>query len=159
MKSLIVYDSQFGNTKKVAEAISGVLEKTGRVFLIRASNVQPGDMSGLNLLVVGSPTQQFTATSNIKHWLNRLPGGSLQGVRAAAFDTRFTEKKINEVKILAFLVRIFGFAAKPIALQLEKKGAKLMLPPEGFYVADTEGPLLEEELARAAKWAEKLISK
>jgi len=159
MKSLIVYDSQFGNTKKVAEAIGGVLGKSGRVFLIRASNVQPGDMSGLNLLVVGSPTQQFTATSEVKSWLNRLPADSLRGVRAAAFDTRFTQEKINEVKILGYLVKVFGYAAEPIAQRLEKKGAALVLQPEGFYVGDTEGPLLEKELERAVEWAENLVMK
>jgi flavodoxin len=158
MKSLVVYDSQYGNTKKVAEAIGEVLSRRGRVYILLASNVQPGDVSGLNLLVVGSPTQQFSATKSVKRWLSHLPKDSLRGVKAAAFDTRFTQEKINEIKILAFFVSIFGYAAKPIAERLEKKGATIILPPEGFFVSDTEGPLLEEELIRAGEWAEKLVS-
>jgi flavodoxin len=158
MKSLVIYDSKFGNTKKVAERIGEVLSKYGRVIVIKAVNVQAGDVSGLNLLIVGSPTQQFSATKEIKRWLHRLPNNCLQGVRAAAFDTRFTQEKIDEIKILAFFVSIFGFAATKIAQRLEKRGAKLTAPPEGFYVLDTEGPLVEEELQRAAEWAEKLVS-
>ncbi len=73
-------------------------------------------------------------------------------MHVGAFDTRFTENKIGEVKILAFFVRIFGYAVKPIAAQLQRKGGQLTQQPEGFYVADMEGPLLEDELARAREW-------
>jgi hypothetical protein len=90
-------------------------------------------------------------------WIKTIPQDGLSGFRAAAFDTRFTEEHINSIKILPFFVRIFGYGAKPIADQLAKKGAEIIAPPEGFYVSDTEGPLLEEELGRAARWAEKLI--
>ena len=53
---------------------------------------------------------------------------------------------------------IFGYAAKPIADRLEKKGGQLAVPPEGFYVTDTEGPLVEGELERAAEWARKIAA-
>jgi hypothetical protein len=76
-----------------------------------------------------------------------------------AFDTRFTESNIAEAPaILGFFVRIFGYAAEPIAGRLEKKGGELVLPPEGFYVGDTEGPLLEGELERAAAWANQILA-
>ncbi len=152
MRSLVVYDSQFGNTKLVAETIGSALETSGRVLVMPVSDVQPGDIFGINFLVVGSPTQGFTATPAIKNWIKIIPRGGLEGIKAAAFDTRFTEDEINKVKILAFLVNIFGYAAKPISDRLEKKGAEIVLPPEGFYVAETEGPLLEKELERAAEW-------
>ena len=152
MKSLVVYDSQYGNTKLIAEAIGSALEPVGRVFVMHCSDVQPGDLMGINRLIVGSPTQQLTATSAVLNWIKTIPRNGLEGVKAAAFDTRFTEEKINSVKILPFFVRIFGYGAKPIADQLRKKGAEIVLPPEGFFVADTEGPLLEKELQRAAEW-------
>ena len=53
---------------------------------------------------------------------------------------------------------IFGYAAKPIADRLQKKGGELVVPPEGFYVADTEGPLLEGELKRAVDWANQITA-
>jgi hypothetical protein len=103
--------------------------------------------------VVGSPTQQLSATTDIKNWIDNLPKNSLEEVKAAAFDTRFTQQKIDQVKILAFFVRVFGYGAKPIARRLTRKGAELVVKPEGFYVGDTEGPLLDHELERAREWA------
>jgi hypothetical protein len=37
-------------------------------------------------------------------------------------------------------------------------GGELAIPPEGFYVADAECPLVEGELERAAEWARKIGS-
>jgi len=156
VKSLVVYHSQYGNTKLIAQAIGAALKSTGRVLVMHASDVQPGDLMGINRLIVGSPTQQLSATPAILNWIKTIPRDGLKGVKAAAFDTRFTEQKINRIKVLAFFVRIFGYGAKPISDQLEKKGAKIVLPPEGFYVIDTEGPLLERELERAAEWIRKM---
>jgi hypothetical protein len=54
-------------------------------------------------------------------------------------------------------VRTFGYAAKPIARSLTKKGGELHLPPEGFYVQGMEGPLVEGELERAEDWARQIL--
>lgn len=156
MKFLVIYDSQYGNTQQVARAIAERLAAAGSGYAIKVDDVQAGDLAGVTTLVVGSPTQKFAATPAIKRWLGGLPPASLSGIRAAAFDTRFPQEKIDEIKILAFFVRIFGYAAEPIANRLVKKGAELIAEPEGFYVADTEGPLLERELARAGSWGEDL---
>ncbi|MGB2963048.1 MAG: flavodoxin domain-containing protein [Anaerolineales bacterium] len=152
MKATVVYDSQFGNTKKIAHAIGGGLGSSENVKVIKIGNLKVEDYEGIDLLVVGCPTQRLTATPPISDWIKSLPDKSLKGIRAAAFDTRLTEEKINEIRVLAFFVKIFGYAAKPIAKGLMKKGADLAVNPEGFYVADTEGPLLEKELERAAEW-------
>lgn len=159
MKSLVVYDSQYGNTQKIAQAIAERLAQLGSAYAIHVDEVQRGDLRGINLLVVGSPTQQLSATAPIKRWLGILPASGLKGVRAAAFDTRFTEEKIAENKVLPFFVRIFGYGAEPIASRLAKKGAELIAEPEGFYVSDMEGPLLAGELERAVAWAGRLVSR
>lgn len=156
MKYLVVYDSQFGNTKRIAESISRELQELGTGSAVKVQDIQDGDLAGLSLLVVGSPTQKFSATAAIKNWLDDLPAGILNGVRAAAFDTRFTQQMIDEIGILAFFVSIFGYGSKPIAKKLARKGAEMIAIPQGFYVADTEGPLLDQELERAAKWAKQL---
>ena len=58
--------------------------------------------------------------------------------------------------MLSFFVKLLGYPAKSIADRLQKKGGDLAAPPEGFYVAGTEGPLLEGELDRAAQWAREM---
>jgi flavodoxin len=157
MKALVVYDSAFGNTEKVARAVAQALGSPEEVEAVRVGEVRPEQLAGLTLLVVGSPTQKFSPLRTITDFLKGLPDGGLRGVRVAAFDTRITESKIEKTRILAFFVKIFGYAAKPIADRLEKKGGELAVPPKGFYVGGTEGPLLEGELERAAEWARQIV--
>jgi hypothetical protein len=112
----------------------------------------------LGLLIVGSATQRFGPLPAVSGFLKGIPQDALKGVKVAAFDTRFTVQAIERIRILAFFVRIFGYAAKPIADRLVKKGGELAVPPEGFYVGDTEGPLLEGEMERAAEWAKHIAT-
>jgi flavodoxin I len=157
MKAMVVYDSMYGNTEKIAEAIGKALGSQENVKIVRASEAKPEQLAGLTLLIVGSPTQRFSPTGATTRFLKGIPKSGLEGIKVAAFDTRFTESEIERVRILAFFVRIFGYAAEPIADRLEKLGGDLAVPPEGFYVGDTEGPLLEGELERAANWAKEII--
>jgi flavodoxin len=158
MKAMIVYDSMFGNTGKIAEAIGNALGPQEDVAIVQVSEVKPEQLARLTLLIVGSPTQRFSPTGATTSFLKGIPKKGLEGVKVAAFDTRFPESKIDEIRILPFFVRLFGYAAEPIADRLEKKGGELVIPPEGFCVGDTEGPLLEGELERAADWAKQITA-
>jgi flavodoxin len=108
MKAMLVYDSAYGNTEKIAQAIGDALGSQGEVKLVRAADARPEQLAGLDLLVVGSPTQKFSPTGATTAFLKGIPKNSLQGVKVAAFDTRFTESEIDRIRILAFFVRIFG---------------------------------------------------
>jgi flavodoxin len=158
MKAMVIYDSAFGNTEKVAQAIGQAIGSPEDAITVRVGNVKPEQLAGLTLLIVGSPTQKFSPLGTITTFLKGLPNNGLQGVKVAAFDTRITEQAVEEVRILAFFVKIFGYAAEPIAKRLQKKGGELAIAPEGFYVGGTEGPLLEGELERAAAWARKIVA-
>jgi flavodoxin len=159
MKARVIYDSAYGNTAQVAQAIGQALGPAEDVEIVRVGETNSEQLAGLSLLVVGSPTQKFSPLGTITQFLKGIPQNGLQGVKVAAFDTRIPESKINEIRILAFFVRIFGYAAEPIADRLVKKGGALAVPPEGFYVGDTEGPLLEGELQRAADWARQIVAR
>ena len=158
MKAMVVYDSVFGNTEKIAQAIGQALGSPQDVEIVQVGNVKAEQLAGLTLLIVGSPTRQFSPTGGTTDFLKSIPKNGLKGVKVAAFDTRFTVSAVEKVRILAFFVKIFGYAAKPIAGRLVKKGGELATPPEGFYVGDTEGPLLEGELERAADWARQIVA-
>ena len=158
MKAMVVYGSVFGNTGQVAQAIGDGLGSPENVEVRPVEQVRPEQLSGLALLIVGSATQRFSPLGPVTRFLKDIPNNGLQGVKVAAFDARFTESEIEKVGILAFFVRIFGYAAKPIADRLQKKGGELVVPPEGFYVGGTEGPLLEGELERAADWARQIAA-
>ena len=161
MKILIVYDSAFGNTEEIAIAIGEALGLKKYIDVIKAFEVTSEHykrIKYLNLLIVGSPTQKFSPIGGINSFIKNIPKNSLKGVKVAAFDTRFTENEIEKIRILAFFVKIFGYAAKKIADKLIKKGGMLIAPPEGFFVQDTEGPLLDGELERARRWAKQIGS-
>lgn len=158
MKVLIVYDSVFGNTEKIAQVIGNAMGSQAEVNILRVGNVKPEHLTGLDVLIVGSPTRGFKPTKAITNFLKRIPKNGLKGVKVAAFDTRFTMSAIEESRVLPFFVRLFGYAAKPISDRLKKKGGELIIPPEGFFVEGVEGPLKEGELERAAEWAKQIIA-
>jgi flavodoxin I len=145
MKALIVYDSVYGNTEKIAKAIGGAI--TGEVKVLRMGEVDSSELKTLDLFIVGSPTQGGRPTPAIQDFLNKVSESDIKGINVAAFDTRFSTR----------LVGIFGYAAGKIADSLKRKGGTLILSPEGFFVKGKEGPLKEGELERAASWAQEIV--
>ncbi|MFP4346315.1 MAG: flavodoxin family protein [Anaerolineales bacterium] len=106
MKVLVVYDSTYGHTQKIAQAMGEAIDAQVR----RVDGVQPADLEGCDLLILGSPTHGGFPTEGIHELSKTAP--SLEGAKVAAFDTR-TKRTI------------FGYAAPKIARNLEKSGAHL----------------------------------
>ena len=147
MRALIVYDSVYGNTEKIARAIAEAITPSGEVKVLLAGEASPSELASIDLLIVGSPTHGGRPTPAIQDLINKMPQPSLQGINVAAFDTRIPTK----------LVRVFGYAAGRIAGNLKKKGGTLVASPEGFFVTASKGPLKEGELERAAGWAKGIL--
>jgi flavodoxin len=156
MKTLVIYDSVFGNTEKIARAIAESLGSRASVEMLQAGEADPEQLAGVDLLVVGSPTRGFRPTEAVTELLKRLRPKSLEGVEVAAFDTRFKADELDSAG-MRFLVKTGGYAAKRIADRLKKAGGNLIAPPDGFYVEDTQGPLKAGELERAAAWARSML--
>jgi flavodoxin I len=152
MKALVLYDSRFGNTEKVAQAMGAALAAKGEVAVVRVTDARPEHLAGVSLLLVGSPTWGARPTPANSQRLKALPTNSLKGVQVAGFDTRGDMSQVTSRFVLS-LVGFLGFAAAPISARLGKKGGTVAVPPEGFVVLDREGPLKEGELERAAEWA------
>lgn len=143
MDAVVVYASQFGNTRRIAEAIGRGLGPDARV--VEAEGFSPALLSPGSLLVVGSPIVRWKPLEGLGIWLDGLVPGSLHGVHTASFDTR--------VKLF-----IHGDAAKKIEQALEKAGAERAADPTWYYVAGAEGPLLDGELERAEAWGRELAT-
>ena len=162
MKAMVVYDSVYGNTGQIGNAIGtaigAALGSPEDVQVVKAADARPEQLVGLSLLVVGSATQRFSPLGATSRFLKSIRRNGLAGIKVAAFDTRFPVSEIERVRILTFFVRLFGYAAEPIAKRLQKAGGELVVPAEGFYVAATKGPLLEGELERAADWARQIVA-
>ncbi|MHB1319567.1 MAG: flavodoxin family protein [Anaerolineae bacterium] len=153
MKVVIVYDSVFGNTEKIAQAMARAV---GTTEILKVDTARADQLKGASLVLVGSPTRAFRPTPALSKWLKALPANSLKGVKVAAFDTRISVQDANSA-ILGFMVKLFGWAAAPIAKALVARGGTQVGTAEGFYVVASEGPLKDGEEARAAAWARHLI--
>jgi len=136
----VIFDSNYGNTKQVAEVIAA--EFTG------AHCLSVDDAGGIDLkcslLIVGSPINGWRPTPKLAGFLAQLRPGQLAGVKAAAFDTRLN-------------TYFSGNAAKKITKSLQKAGAAVVVSPQAFYVGAKEGPLAAGEIEKAKTWARSLV--
>lgn len=163
MESLVVFESMFGNTKTIAEAVAMGLSATLPTEIVEVS-VAPSSPNSAHLLVVGGPTHQFglsrvdsrkqamSKTDNplvspgigIREWIKGLP--RVSGARAATFDTSIRKPDLP------------GSAARGAGKRLRKHGYRLVVPAEIFHVEDTKGPISDGELERARRWGEHLAA-
>ncbi len=138
MRALVIYDSVHGNTERIAKAIGGALGEGATVS--RVNETSSAITEKTDVIVIGSPTHGGRPTPEIQALIDRT---SFQGVKVAVFDTRLEGR----------IIRAFGYAAPRMGDSLKTKGATLVVPPEGFIVKKTKGPLKEGEIERAATWA------
>jgi flavodoxin I len=147
MRTLVVYDSVYGNTETIARAIGGALPD--EVQVLRVGQVDAGELEAVDLLIIGSPTHGAMPTEAAQATVDRIGPPPREGVRVATFDTRLT---------WPFLERWGGFAAPKMADALEGKGWTLADEPGGFFVRGLKkGPLKKGEIERACAWAKGLV--
>ncbi len=141
MKALVVYEFRFGNTERIARAVAAALESHGTVQ-VAAVATAPVALAGIDLLVVGGPTQVHGISPAMRTFLDALAPDAVQDLPIAVFDTRLPGSRL-----------LTGSAADGIARRLVKKGGWLMVPACSFQVLGMEGPLADGEAARAGTWA------
>ena len=159
MRSLVVYESSFGNTQRIAEQIAAALD----AGLVSVDEPVP-DLDEVDLLVVGGPTHIHGLSSRrsrqgaleqgaegevgigVRGWIDALPNGA-RGPRVAAFDTRAHKPAL-----------LVGSAARGISRRLRQHGYALAAEPESFFVEGTSGPLEEGEIERAREWGRELMN-
>ena len=154
MRALILYDSAYGNTEKIAQAIAHAMAPKYKADAVPIWDANVTDLITSDLIVVGSPTQGGRPTAALQRYLTNLPVNILNGTRVAAFDTRFGP---DHGFMLWQLTKILGFAATRIAKLLKTKRGTLVAPPKGFIVKDKEGPLQKGEIEQAERWAKNLV--
>jgi flavorubredoxin len=141
VKALVVYDSMYGNTEKVAEALAVGLESGGvDVHVVKVDGVKFDEIGDVDLLCVGSPVHGWSASKPVKEFLGCLKSvEGLSGKKAFAFDTKMKS-------------RLAGSAGGKIERKLEDLGLIIAKPSESAIVKGREGPLEE-----SAEWTFKQI--
>jgi len=161
MRALVVFESMFGNTEKVAAAVARGLQLEGvDTGLVEVSAAPPRLAAGTDLLVVGGPTHVFgmsrastradavrqgapaeRAVTGLREWLESVEIDVEHAPTMASFDTRVTK------------VRWLPKAAGPSAAHVSRRrGLDQLVKPCGFLVDDLRGPLADHELERAVAW-------
>lgn len=148
MKTLLLYDSTFGNTKQLARVMAEVLGELSSVQMIPLVQAQDLEIADADWLLLGGPTQRHSLSSTCRTWLNQLPRGALDGMPTAIFDTRYHRTEL-----------LSGSAAQLLAKEVGQRGATLVAPPQSFFVVKREGPLMAGEMARASTWAREVFDK
>jgi flavodoxin len=144
MKAIVVYDSKWGNTEKIAHAIAagiGFGTKSARTGDSLAMEFEKYD-----LLVIGSPVLGGRPSEAIQTYIKGIPQTVAARIKAAAFDTRLTMR----------FAKLFGHASKRMADALKAKGIVLKSEPKGFIVMGRSGPLANGEIERATQWGKEL---
>jgi flavodoxin len=147
MKAIVIYDSKFGNTERLAREIGAALEDDYSVE-VRSCDEPLDSVAGLDLLVVGGPTHGHGLSQPMRTFLTRIREVGLYNIPLLTFDTRF--------RMAALLT---GRAAPKIARELRRKGAHLLAPPESFFVERSDGnPLEPGEEQRAHEWVKQCVA-
>lgn len=156
MKIVIVYDSYFGNTEKIAAVMAHDLKSNHQVYLARIDELTPERLVGADLMVIGSPTRGFRPTPKITEFItDQVPTYDFGAI--AIFDTRADVKEIKN-RFLTFLMSRAGYANDAMVKSLKKAHQPLVGEPGEFYVTGKEGPLESDEETKAVAWIQEIVA-
>jgi len=144
MKKLILYDSVYGNTEQVADAIASGMGED--VVVKKVAEAQVDDIREAELILIGCPVHGWNVSKATNDFLKHLRGERFNGKKSSAFDTKFKS-------LLA------GGAAKKIIRRLCAIGIDPLEEPRSFFVTGMQGPLGDGELDRAREFGQDIIAR
>jgi len=150
VKGIVIFDTSYRNTKKIAEAIAETLKESGiSVDTSYVKDVKEPSAKDYDFLVLGSPTKYGTMSFTVNHFLGKVKSKEWMNKPFAAFDTENPENIEKEA----------GSAAEKIAEKLKEKQMNQLLPVLKAVVLGWKGPLQEGEIERAKQYAKELATK
>lgn len=146
MKTLIVYDTKWGTTKKAAELIGEGLNSSGEtdVTITNVSDIEINIDITYDLIVIGSPTHAGSHTQAVRKFISSLKDSKLKGKTFASFDTN--------------IGKTFGTAVKRIENQLLKVLPDLTFKSPGLpvRVKGFKGPIVDEHIPKCKEFGKNL---
>jgi menaquinone-dependent protoporphyrinogen IX oxidase len=154
MKGVVVYDTSYGNTKRVAETIAETLKDSRvEVDLFHVKDVKKLNAKDYSFLVLGSPTRFGTMSFAVRGFLGKVKSEEWANKPFAAFDTENPEN-IERARI----EKKEWSAAEKIAAKLREKKMNQLLPVLKAAVLGQKGPLVEGEIERTKEYANALAT-
>jgi len=155
MKGIVVYDTSYGNTKKIAETIAETLKESGiEVDLFDVKDLKKLNAKDYNFLALGSPTRFGTMSFAIRSFLGKVKSEEWMNKPFAAFDTENPEN-VERARI----EKKEWSAAEKIAQKLREKKMNQLLPVLKALVLGQKGPLVKGEVERTKDYARQLAAK
>jgi flavorubredoxin len=146
-KAIIVYESIYGNTKKVADAIAEGVRQSGDIEckVVKTSEVHTNNLADYDIILFGCPNHNQEPARNMTKFIERVITVNLEGKTGAAFDTYTGGNKGIAVSKLEQLIRkhLQGFEIKTEGLSIE--------------VVDRKGPLVENAVSDAQEYGRKIV--
>lgn len=132
-KAIVIYETRYGNTERIALALSGGLKSGGiPTDCVKVQEIDVAQLDQYDFLAIGGPTHGRGISDKIKKFLKEIEKINLQGKKAFAFDTRFRHK-------------IYSSAAKKIQEKLEEMHLEIVENYSSAVVKGWYGPLEEED--------------
>jgi flavodoxin len=136
-KGIVIYDSNFGNTEKIARALALGLEGEGaKVDCLKVDQVDINRLVEYDFIAIGGPTHMLRTSKPMKEFLEKLKTVDLRGLKGFSFDTR-NESRFNSKKWLM----IENSAARVIESVLKGMKVEIVKPRRSALVEGREGPL------------------
>lgn len=160
MKAVVVYESVFGNTAQVAQAIAEGLGEDA--VAVSTAEIEPDDLNDVDLVVAGGPVFAFHLSSETaREGIARTQAPGVPAADLSHPSMRTWLDGVNAATGLcaAFDTQVrgpFGSGAPAIAKALQARGLRLIASPEGFIVDGKYGPIRDGELERAHAWGAEL---
>jgi hypothetical protein len=168
MKTVIVYESMYGNTRVIADAIGRGLGPEHETVVVPVSQARPELLAGADLVVVGGPTHihgmSRASTRKGAAAAARKPDSGLamdHGAEGPGLRDWFAALGRADTAAAAFDTRLegpgtfTGRASKGIARLLRRHGFTMAAKPESFLVTK-DNQLRAGEKDRAWKWGHEL---
>lgn len=149
VKVLVVYDTKYGNTKRVAETIVEGINEIERVeaVLKEPEQMEPAEALDYDLILIGTPNHYGGPTGGIKEFIDGLEKIGLKGKTGTIFDTYLG-------------AGFFEKAVKRMERRINEKvpGLKLIVPGLSIRVEKSRGPIVEGELPKCREFGKKIAN-
>ncbi|MDH5376295.1 MAG: flavodoxin domain-containing protein [Candidatus Bathyarchaeota archaeon] len=145
---IVVYESKYGNTKRVAETIVEGMSEVERIeaVLKEPKHVEPTEVLDYDVILIGSPNHIGGPTRGIRKFIDKLGKIGLEGKPGAVFDT--------------YMGGDFNKAVRKMEKRINEKvhGLKLITSGLSIKVGGTKGPIVEGELPKCKDFGKKIAS-
>ncbi|MBE0512634.1 FprA family A-type flavoprotein [Candidatus Bathyarchaeota archaeon] len=145
-KVIVIYESKYGNTKRVAETIIEGINEIERIeaVLKEPKHVESTELLDYDVILIGSPNHIGGPTRGIKKFIDKLGKIELEEKMGVVFDT--------------YMGRDFNKAVRKMEKRINEKvpGLKLITSGLSIKVGGMKGPIVEGEFPKCKEFGNKI---